>query len=126
MRTAHDGLARQVVIDSLSPDRFYGDFAIGLGLHNGTLEVQRSDFPSSPGATELERLGTFLDFLETKINIIDNGPRVLFRPQLTLGYRINHDWAVEGYLEHIRHGGLLSNGPNDGSDSAGIRMARRF
>ena len=106
--------------------RFYGDVAMGLTVHDGTLEVCRSDFPISPDATDNKRLGNFLDFLRTRLDTVEYGSRVLFRPQLTVGYRIDDEWAVEGFIEHISHAGLLSDGPNDGSDAAGFRIAKRF
>ena len=36
------------------------------------------------------------------------------------------DWAAEAFAEHISYGGLLSDGPNEGSDAAGFKLNRKF
>ena len=97
-------------------DRVYGDFALGLVVHDGLLSA-----------------GDAFDDREVGENVIDvlqrsnfYGSRVLFRPALTIGVRLDEDWAAEVFLEHISHGGLLSDRANEGSDAGGFRVARRF
>ena len=89
-------------------EKLYGDFAFGLVLHDGILGK------------------TFAERLETRGNRSFYGSRILFRQQLTLGVTLSDDWAAEAFIEHISHGGLLSDGPNEGSDAAGLRVNRRF
>ena len=112
--------------------RFYGDFAVGLVVHDGTLQldlptVDLSDFES---IEEIRADPMVQAVLNERIFLIDNnieyGSRVLIREQLTLGYRMNKNWAVEGYFEHVSHGNFWTDSDNDGSDSAGFRVNRKF
>jgi lipid A 3-O-deacylase len=96
--------------------RFYGDFALGLVVHDGFLDV--ADVRSSTSSTP-----ELLDTLTTR-NLY--GSRVLFRQQLTLGVNVSDRWAAEGFVEHISNAGLLSDGPNEGSDTFGLRLNRKF
>lgn len=89
-------------------EKFYGDFAFGLVVHDGILG------------------NDFFERLSNSSNRNLYGSRVLFRQQLTLGISLSEKWAAEGFVEHISHGGLLSDGPNEGSDAAGFRMNRKF
>jgi len=112
--------------------RFYGDLAVGLVVHDGTLEL---NLPT----VDIDGFDSFEEFSADPVvqailseraflinNTIEYGSRVLLREQLTLGYRLNEDWAVEGYFEHVSHGNLWTNADNDGSDSAGFRVNRTF
>lgn len=96
-------------------EKFYGDIAIGLALHNGTIDVITPDSIREQGFAVLARR---ID------NEISHGSAVLFKPQLTLGYRVTDDWAVEVFAEHMSNGFLKK--PNEGVDSLGLRVARRF
>ena len=60
------------------------------------------------------------------LNTLEYGSRILLREQLTLGYRLDEKWALEGYFEHVSHGNIWTDGPNDGSDAAGFRINRKF
>ena len=99
-------------------EKFYGDFAFGMVIHDGALNGQdalaqaRAEGSSTPFSDAFSRNWY--------------GSRVLFRQQLTLGLNLSEQWAAEGFVEHISHGGLLSNGPNEGSDAAGFRINRKF
>lgn len=98
--------------------KIYSDFALGLVIHDGTLDLEdslaqsRAEGSTTPIADAFSR-----NFY---------GSRILFRPQLTLGVNFSEEWAVEGFVEHISHAGLLSDGPNEGSDAAGFRINRKF
>lgn len=98
-------------------DKFYGDFAFGVVVHDGILD--RDDVRARAGDDD----DKFFDLL---FNRNRYGSRVLFRQQLTVGLNLSDEWAAEGFVEHISHGGLLSNGPNEGSDAAGLRVNRKF
>ena len=97
--------------------KFYGDFAFGLVVHDGILDVD--DIDARAGDDDDE-------FFDLIFNRNRYGSSVLFRQQLTLGINLSEEWAAEGFVEHISHGGLLSNGPNEGSDAAGFRLNRKF
>ncbi len=91
-------------------DRLYGDFGLGLAIHDGTLFIPRNSPDLFPRLFE-ER---------------EYGSRVLFRPQLTVGYRVSDDWASEIFFEHLSHANILDNRANDGVDIVGARVAKRF
>jgi len=97
-------------------ETFYGDFAFGLVVHDGALNFKDA----------LERAQGSSNPFSKAINRNWYGSRVLFRQQLTVGIRLSDRWAAEGFVEHISHGGLLSNGPNEGSDAAGFKLNRKF
>ena len=105
--------------------RFYADFGFGLVVHDGTLDI--FDDIDASGLIMQGGFDTFfseLGFLRE--NRLEYGSRVLLREQLTVGYRLDEDWAVEGYFEHVSHGNLWTDAENDGSDSAGFRVNRKF
>ncbi len=52
----------------------------------------------------------------------DLGSRILFAPELGLGYRITDRVAVEATWVHISHAQLLSR-QNPGMDSVGVRLS---
>lgn len=85
-------------------DKFYGDFSFGLVVHNG--ETRSEDF--------FDRLKK-----------IQFGSRVLFREQLTLGYRVSDTWSGEIFLEHLSNGQVFSS-VNEGADIVGVKAAKRF
>ena len=97
-------------------EKFYGDFAFGLVIHDGFLDFD--DLRSSSANTT-----EFLDLLRNN-NLY--GSRILFRQQLTLGINLSDKWAAEGFVEHISHAGLLADNANQGSDAAGFRINRKF
>ncbi|MEM7729463.1 MAG: acyloxyacyl hydrolase [Pseudomonadota bacterium] len=122
-------------------ERFYGDWSTGLVVHDGTLEVDPPAFttdPNFPLATLLNDPGALTpaqriraqtenqDFAFRLDNEIEFGSRVLFRNAFALGYRLSDAWAGEVFYEHLSHGKILSNGPNEGLDAYGFRAAYRF
>ncbi len=94
-------------------DKLYGDFSFGLVVHDGTNIID----PNNE-----------LDFFE-RINLrnenISFGSRVLFREQITLGYRITNDWAAEIFGEHLSNGQVFGN-INEGVDIVGAKVSKRF
>jgi hypothetical protein len=55
----------------------------------------------------------------------DLGSRILFAPEVGLGYQINDRVAVEATWVHVSHGQLLSR-QNPGMDSIGVRLSFRL
>lgn len=81
---------------------FYVSPAIGVAVHDGTIP-------------RFNAAGTRIDL----------GSRVIFNPNLALGYRLNQRAAVELSWEHISHATLLS-GQNPGMDFLGARLVWRL
>jgi lipid A 3-O-deacylase len=55
----------------------------------------------------------------------DLGSRILFEPELGIGYRISEDVSIEASWVHISHAQLLSR-QNPGMDSVGLRLSWRL
>lgn len=105
-------------------DRFYGDIALGLVAHNGTNEIR----PDSSSPTP------FTDIIRRDIEERAFGSTILFRQQVTLGYKLTDTWSADVYFEHISNGGVLGRdddndvfgNSNDGADILGARLGYRF
>ena len=93
-------------------DKFYGDFSFGLAIHDGTNRVDRDNL-------------NFFEILERADEEISFGSRILFRQQLTLGYRVTDDWAAEIFGEHLSNGQILGS-VNEGVDILGVKASKRF
>ncbi len=98
-------------------NKFYAEYAVGVVVHNGSTRIPRLTPPVDPveRANRIRRLNTEIQF----------GSRVLFRLQAALGYRFNEKWAGEIVYEHLSHAQLFGR-INQGSDSFGFRVSRRF
>ena len=79
-------------------DRLYVRPGIGLAVHNDKIPDELPD-------------GTRYDL----------GSRVLFEPELAVGYRVNDRFAVEASWVHISHATILSE-QNPGMDFIGARV----
>lgn len=55
----------------------------------------------------------------------DLGSRVVFEPELAIGYRISERVGIEGVLVHLSHAQLFSR-QNPGMDSIGLRLTLRL
>ena len=112
--------------------RFYGDFSFGAVIHDGTLQADLPTIDLDQFDTREELLAdpnvqaVIAERLFRIFNTLEYGSRILLREQLTLGYRLDENWAVEGYFEHLSHGNIWTDAPNDGSESAGFRVNRKF
>lgn len=107
-------------------EKFYAEFGGGLSVHSGTNKV---DFPSAATLQPLtinERLALFEDVFFRDDNEIQFGSTVLFRAQLALGYDINDTWSADVVYEHLSNGRVFSSTRNDGLDSVGFRLSRKF
>ena len=94
-------------------EKVYGDFSFGLAAHTGNTN---SDIDNELSLSE---------FLELTNSEISFGSRILFRQQLTFGYRVTDKWALEIFGEHLSNGQILSS-INEGVDILGLKAARRF
>jgi hypothetical protein len=84
----------------LGRGRFYARPALGLAVQTGHMPV----FDASGTRTDL-------------------GSRVVFEPELALGYRIMPRVSVEAALVHRSHAGLFNREQNPGMDSVGLRLS---
>jgi lipid A 3-O-deacylase len=85
----------------IADDRFYVQGGLGAALTNGsTLKFQATN----------DRL-----YL---------GSRVLFEPEVTVGWRLTHRWALEAAYSHLSHA-QLAGAQNPGTDSLGLRLTWR-
>ncbi|MEE9347053.1 MAG: acyloxyacyl hydrolase [Robiginitomaculum sp.] len=109
-------------------DNFYGDFSFGLAGHTGSVRVL------NPIDTHEDLAGQPVDVIIAEINrrfavkkdTIEFGSEILFRSQFAVGYTLSDDWAAEFVYEHLSHGQILGGPENEGLDSAGLRLARKF
>jgi len=56
----------------------------------------------------------------------DLGSRVLFEPELAIGYRLNEATAIEASWMHVSQGRLFNSQQNPGIDMMGLRLTRRL
>jgi len=96
-------------------DKFYGDISIGIVIHDGTKKVFTAENLSESDINELRRRAN---------EEISFGEHYLFRPAITLGYRVSDKWAGEVFFEHLSN--AYTGNVNEGVDNIGFRAARRF
>ena len=109
--------------------QLYSDLAVGFVIHDGTLGIVLPSVDLDGLSIEETRAifrERFILSESLRNTTIEYGSRVLIREQLTLGYLMNANWAIEGYFEHVSHGNFWTDAENDGSDSAGFRINRIF
>ena len=56
----------------------------------------------------------------------DLGSRVVFEPELGVGYRVNERFAIEASWMHVSHARLFNRHQNPGIDMIGARLAYRL
>lgn len=134
--TSHGGIG--LLWRQTFAENFYLDFSFGLAAHDGTLEANPSDLvqrvaddPSIvPNLSAAEVAQFQIDiaaFQNRQATEIDFGSRILFRQQLSLGYRWSDDWSAHVFVEHLSNGKILvQNAPNEGLDTMGFRVSRHF
>lgn len=117
---------------------FYIDFSFGLVVHDGTIEVEPSSIVQSviddasveDGFTPEQRAQfemDLADFRNRQETEIDYGSRILFREQIAIGYRWSDEWSTHVFVEHLSHGNILvSDRPNEGLDTLGLRASYHF
>jgi len=117
---------------------FYIDFSLGLVIHDGTIEVEPSPIVQSviddasveDGFTPEQRAqfeSDLAEFRNRQQTEIDYGSRILFREQIAIGYRWSQEWSTHVFVEHLSHGNILvSDRPNEGLDTLGLRASYHF
>lgn len=100
-------------------ERFYVRPGLGLAYTDGETDLPPVNAPGLSPA-EIDRR------LKLYRSRIDFGSKVLFQPELSLGYRFDERWSGELSWVHISNGQVFHQGKNQGMDSAGLRLSRRF
>lgn len=104
-------------------DKFFGEFETGLSVHSGTNSIPLSILS---GVTDAQRLANIHDYFYRGRTEIEFGSTVLLRNQIAIGYRFNDVWSADVSYEHLSHGGVFNSTNNDGVDSVGLRVSRKF
>ncbi|MEW5685024.1 MAG: acyloxyacyl hydrolase [Pseudomonadota bacterium] len=99
-------------------DRVYFQPGIGLAIQDGRVDLPS---PNAPGITPEERIKRLRDF-QTKLDL---GSRVLFEPELTLGWKATERLSVELSWIHLSHGKLAGD-YNPGVGDIGVRFTYRY
>ena len=104
----------------LSDDgRWYVQPGMGLAVHDGY-----DLFPdfSEPGISPEE----FDRRVALRSERIEFGSQIVFEPEISLGYRITDNVAVELSYVHLSNGQIFHQGKNEGLDEVGVRFLYRF
>lgn len=99
-------------------ERLYVQPGIGLAIHDGRVNLPS---PDEPGLTPAERLKRLNDF-QTKLDL---GSRVLFEPELSIGWKATRRLSVEVSWIHLSHGKLAGD-YNPGVGDIGLRLLYRY
>lgn len=101
------------------PGGFYLRPGMGLAYTDGKAGLPPAN---APNLTPEERdRRTWLYY-----NRIDFGSKVLFEPELALGYQVNDKLSVELSYTHLSNGQIFHQGKNQGLDDAGVRLVYAF
>lgn len=101
------------------PGGFYFRPGIGLAYTDGKAGLPPAN---APGLTQAERdRRTYLYY-----HRIDFGSKVLFEPELALGYQVSDKVSVELSYTHLSNGQIFHQGKNQGLDDAGVRLVYAF
>ena len=101
------------------PGGFYFRPGIGLAYTDGKAGLPPAN---APGLTQAERdRRTYLYY-----HRIDFGSKVLFEPELALGYQVSDKVSVELSYTHLSNGQIFHKGKNQGLDDAGVRLVYAF
>jgi hypothetical protein len=97
-----------------SDGRIYLRPGLGVAVHDGDIDHPS---PYEPGITAQEQANRFRRGREE----IDLGSRVLFQPEVALGWRVSPRVALEASWLHVSHGQLFGR-QNPGLSDLGIRL----
>ena len=98
--------------------RVYIQPGVGLAIHDGRVAFPS---PDEPGITPAERLKRLSDFR----NKLDLGSRVLFEPELSLGWKATERLTMELSWIHLSHARLAGH-YNPGVADVGLRFSYRY
>lgn len=89
--------------------------AIGISARFGNQVYIR------PGVGVAVHTGSARDFEDPDNGKVDFGSRIVFAPEVAIGFQINERVSIEGSWIHLSHGQLLSR-QNPGMDNFGVRL----
>ena len=99
-------------------ERFYVQPGIGIAIHDGRINLPS---PNAPGLSPQERLSR----LEDRRIRLDLGSRVLFEPELSVGWKVNRRLSLELSWIHLSHA-RLAGSYNPGVGDVGLRLLYRY
>ena len=106
-------------IDFGAEGGFYFRPGMGLAYTDGETGLPPVN---EPGISQAE-IDRRLKLYNTRI---DFGSKVLFQPELALGYRFSDKWAAELSYVHLSNGQIFHQGKNQGLDDLGVRLLYAF
>jgi hypothetical protein len=106
-------------IDLGADGGFYLRPGIGLAYTDGETKLPPVNAPGLSPAEIQRRLVLY----NTRI---DFGSKVLFEPELALGYWVTDRMAVELSYTHLSNGQIFAQGKNQGLDDFGVRLNFKF
>jgi lipid A 3-O-deacylase len=99
-------------------ERLYVQPGIGVAVHDGRVNLPS---PDEPGLSPEERLKRQRDF-QSKLDL---GSRVLFEPEMSIGWKATRRLSVELSWIHVSHA-KLADDYNPGLGDVGIRLLYRY
>lgn len=99
-------------------ERLYIQPGIGVAVHDGRVNLPS---PNAPGLTPEERLKRISD----RQSKLDLGSRVLFEPELSLGWKATPRLSMELSWIHVSHARLAGH-YNPGLGDVGVRLIYRY
>lgn len=99
-------------------ERLYVQPGVGVAIHDGRINFSS---PDEPGITAAERAKRINDW-STKLDL---GSRVLFEPELSIGWKATERLSVEASWIHLSHAQLASR-QNPGLGDLGVRLIYRY
>lgn len=101
------------------PGGFYLRPGLGLAYTDGKANLPPANAPNLTPEERARR--TYLYY-----HRIEFGSRVLFEPELALGYQVSDKVSVELSYTHLSNGQIFHQGKNQGLDDAGVRLVYAF
>jgi lipid A 3-O-deacylase len=96
-------------------ERLYLRPGIGLAYTDGAAGLPPANAPNLLPPERARREALYY-------SRIDFGSKVLFQPELALGYRFNENFAGEFSYTHLSNGQIFHRGKNQGLDDIGLRL----
>lgn len=99
-------------------ERVYIQPGIGIAVHTGRVNLPS---PTAPGLSPEERLKR----LEDRRTLLDLGSRVLFEPEVSIGWKATRRLSMELSWIHMSHA-QLAGSYNPGVGDVGLRVLYRY
>ncbi|WP_419318333.1 acyloxyacyl hydrolase [Caulobacter sp. ErkDOM-E] len=106
-------------LDLGQPGGFYLRPGIGLAYTDGEAGLPPANAPNLTPEERARRTNLYY-------TRIDFGSKVLFEPEIALGYKFNDSWSGELSYTHLSNGQIFHQGKNQGLDDVGVRLVYAF